>query len=196
MTPVGHAGTDLHTVWLGLGSNVGVREDQLAAAVRALRTVLHVDALSPVYETTPVGYADQPDFLNMVVRGTSVLEPAGLLGAVKDLERELGREATFRMGPRTIDIDILLYDDVVLDVPGLRVPHPGLTSRAFVLAPLLELDPGLGDPVSGRPLAEFLQRTGTAGLIRVGDAGQVLPDSVNERTGMDGPHSQREGNSP
>jgi 2-amino-4-hydroxy-6-hydroxymethyldihydropteridine diphosphokinase len=165
----------MHTVWLGLGSNIGHRERQLAAAVAGLQRLLQEPALSAVYESPPVGHVDQPDFLNMVVRGRTALPPAELLSAVKELERRLGRVPTFHMGPRSIDIDILLCDDVVLDAPGLRLPHPGLTRRAFVLVPLLELDPALRDPGDGTLLRDCLAQTDHAALRRVGAAADILP---------------------
>jgi 2-amino-4-hydroxy-6-hydroxymethyldihydropteridine diphosphokinase len=161
------------TVWLGLGSNLGDRAANLAAAVRALAQRLDVRALSGVYETAPVGFADQPDFWNMVVAGRTRLEPAAFLAMLKDLEPQLGRTATFHMGPRVIDIDILLYGDEVVDTPTLAVPHAGLRERAFVLRPLLELDAGLTDPRDGSELAGIA--VDDTGVRRIGSAADVLP---------------------
>jgi 2-amino-4-hydroxy-6-hydroxymethyldihydropteridine diphosphokinase len=164
-----------HCAWIGLGTNVGDRTANLAAAVAGLRPLLAEPALSGIYESPPFGYIDQPDFLNMVVRGRTRLEPHALLAALKRLEHELGRTPTFRMGPRLIDLDLLLYDDVVLDAPGLTLPHPGITERAFVLAPLLELDATLRDPRTGVALATVHAQTSPGAVRRIGGAAEVLP---------------------
>lgn len=132
------------TVVLGLGSNLGERLATLQRAVDLL-AVERVRAVecSRVWETDPVG-PPQPDFLNAVVRAETKLEPLELLEACHRVEESLGRVRMERWGPRTIDIDVLLYGDVVVDEPALTVPHPRMTERAFVVLPLLELDP---DPV-------------------------------------------------
>jgi 2-amino-4-hydroxy-6-hydroxymethyldihydropteridine diphosphokinase len=129
--------------YLGLGSNLGERLDTLQTAVEMLRAEpgVRVTASSRVWETDPVGGPPQPDFLNAVVRVDTDLTPFGLLGACERVETALGRERTERWGPRTVDIDLLLFDDQQLDVPLLTVPHPRMTGRAFVMLPLLELDP-------------------------------------------------------
>jgi 2-amino-4-hydroxy-6-hydroxymethyldihydropteridine diphosphokinase len=170
--------TGAHTAWLGLGSNLGDRERNLARAIAGLRALLDLEALSPVYETEPYGYADQPRFLNMAVRARTDLPPAELLRRVKDVERAAGRTATFCMGPRVIDIDILLYDALIMDDGVLVLPHPGLSVRAFVLAPLLDLDPALRHPVSGMALADHLAGIGRSGVRRCGAAEDVLPAAV------------------
>lgn len=161
------------SVWLGLGSNLGDRAANLAAAVRALAQRLDVRALSGVYETAPVGFADQPDFWNMVIVALTRLDAVALLAMLKELEPQLGRTASFRMGPRAIDIDILLYGDEVVDTPALQVPHAGLRERAFVLRPLLELDAGLTDPRDGSVLAGI--EVDDTGVRRIGSAEEVLP---------------------
>jgi len=127
--------------FLGLGSNVGDRERWLAEAVRRLdeRPDVRVAARSPIYETDPVGLTDQPAFLNMAVRIETSLPPESLLQATMGIERELGRVRTVRWGPRTIDIDILLYDDDSVQTPSLTIPHPRLAERAFVLVPLFDV---------------------------------------------------------
>ena len=98
-----------------------------------------VDAVSSLYETPPWGYADQPPFLNGAVRGRTTLSPHDLLALAKQIEHDLGRQPTFRNGPRPVDIDIALYDDQIIDEPEIQVPHPGLPERAFVLVPLAEV---------------------------------------------------------
>jgi 2-amino-4-hydroxy-6-hydroxymethyldihydropteridine diphosphokinase len=164
----------VRTVWLGLGTNLGDRAANLGAAIGALDRVVTVDALSSVYETAPFGHADQPLFWNMAVRARTALPPLALLHLLKPLERALGRVPSFPMGPRLIDIDILLYDDVVLDSPELTLPHAGLCERAFVLVPLLELEPSLRDPRTGVRLADCAAAADRTGLELVGTAAAVL----------------------
>lgn len=140
-------------VYIGLGANLGDREATIRTALRRLQDheEIEVQRVSRLRETDPVGYEDQPRFLNGVARLRTSLEPRELLTVLLDLERDLGRTRHGpRFGPRTIDLDILLYDDRVVDEPGLRVPHPRIAERAFVLEPLAELDPGLDVPGRGR----------------------------------------------
>ena len=134
------------TAFLGLGSNLGDRLATLQHAVDLLNAEagLRVEACSRVWETDPVGGPEQPDFLNVVIRVVTELEPVDLLGACNRTEAALGRVRDVRWGPRTVDIDVLLIDDRTIDEPRLVVPHPRMTQRAFVIMPLLELDP---DPV-------------------------------------------------
>jgi 2-amino-4-hydroxy-6-hydroxymethyldihydropteridine diphosphokinase len=137
------------TGYLGLGSNVGDREEHLRAALRLLpEHGVQVEAVSSLYETEPVGeILDQPDFLNAAARIRTALEPEQLLDACKAIEIEQGRMfAGPRHGPRPLDVDVLLLGDVELDGERLRLPHREVTSRRFVLAPLLELDPDLALP--------------------------------------------------
>jgi 2-amino-4-hydroxy-6-hydroxymethyldihydropteridine diphosphokinase len=127
-------------VALAIGGNLGDRAATLRDAVR--RLVAHgfiVDAVSSLYETPPWGYADQPPFLNGAIRGRTTLSPQDLLTLAKQVEHDLGRQPTFRNGPRPVDIDIAHYDDQIIDGPGIQVPHPGLAERAFVLVPLAEV---------------------------------------------------------
>lgn len=162
------------TVWLGLGSNLGDRRANLAAAVAALQGVVQVDVVSDVVETPPFGHADQPDFLNLALRGRTALAPGALLAQLKRLEAELGRVPTFRMGPRSIDIDILMHDDVVLEEPALVLPHPGIPQRPFVLVPLLQLDPELRNPVDGLPWARFLDDAARASVRSLGSLNETV----------------------
>lgn len=139
-------------VYVGLGANLGDREGTIRTALARLgeHEAIDVQRVSRLRETDPVGYEDQPRFLNGVARLQTSLEPRELLTVLLDLERDLGRTRHGpRFGPRTIDLDILLYDDRTIDEPGLRVPHPRLAERAFVLQPLAELDPGLEVPGRG-----------------------------------------------
>ena len=128
-----------HTVFIALGTNLGKRKANLRAAIKALPPDVTVLAESHVYETPPWGYEDQPAFLNMAVKAETEMEPEPLLKYLKQLEVELGREQNFRWGPRLIDLDILFYDDLVIDTPPLVIPHPRLHERAFVLVPLADV---------------------------------------------------------
>ncbi len=128
-------------VYLGLGSNLGDRYGRLIDALEGLRSYVAVDSISSIYETEPWGYTDQPRFLNAVCGGETDLSPQELLKAVKMIELLGGREPTFRYGPRAIDIDILLYGEVVIDQENLSIPHAHLHERDFVLAPLNEIAP-------------------------------------------------------
>jgi 2-amino-4-hydroxy-6-hydroxymethyldihydropteridine diphosphokinase len=160
--------------FLGLGSNVGDRRAQLAAAVAALPAHgVEVLASSSTYETEPVGeILDQPDFLNACLRVETAHGPEELLDACKAVERELGRATSaVRHAPRPIDVDVLLLDGIEYVSERLRLPHPEVTSRRFVLIPLLELDPELATP-DGRRLADALAALDPA--VRVQRAGPPL----------------------
>jgi 2-amino-4-hydroxy-6-hydroxymethyldihydropteridine diphosphokinase len=136
--------------YVGLGSNLGEREATLRDALARLDEVEGIDvvAVSSFRETDPVGKVDQPRFLNAAAAVETSLGPRELLDALLEVERSLGRDRSQeeRWGPRTIDLDLLLYGDETVDEPGLEIPHPRLAERAFVLEPLLELDPGLRMP--------------------------------------------------
>lgn len=147
----------LNGIYIGLGSNIGDRGRNLRQAVRALRDEVAVTGLSRIYESDPVGFADQPRFWNMVARVETPLPPRALLDRLVTIEQEMGRARTFRNAPRIIDLDILLFGDVIMDEPGLTIPHPRLAERAFVLKPLLELAPDLADPRTGTPYRDILR---------------------------------------
>jgi 2-amino-4-hydroxy-6-hydroxymethyldihydropteridine diphosphokinase len=141
--------------WLGLGANLGDRHAALAAAVAGLRDVAAVEAVSPLWETAPRDLEDQPAFLNAAARVETELTPRELLAAVKDLERDLGRDpGGVRFGPRAIDCDLLLWEGGTWSDEALEIPHPRLAERRFALLPLLDLDPGLTLP-DGRALADL-----------------------------------------
>ncbi|HEX8430623.1 MAG TPA: 2-amino-4-hydroxy-6-hydroxymethyldihydropteridine diphosphokinase [Longimicrobium sp.] len=155
-------------VLLGLGSNVGDPGRQLVAAVDALGAVLTVTATSSVYRTEPVGFAGQPDFLNLVVVGRTALEPEALLDATQEVERVMGRVRTFRNAPRPIDIDVLAYGARIIRSERLTVPHPALAERAFVLVPLAEVAPGWRHPELGKTARELLAAGASGRVERVG----------------------------
>ena len=144
------------TAYVGIGANLGDREATLRRALELLdaRPGIRVAAVSTLRETDPVGYLDQPRFLNGVARLETDLPPRALLDALLDVERELGRERTGpRFGPRTVDLDLLLHGELELEEEGLTVPHPRLHERRFALEPLAELDAGLVVPGRGRVAA-------------------------------------------
>jgi 2-amino-4-hydroxy-6-hydroxymethyldihydropteridine diphosphokinase len=139
--------------YIGIGSNLGEREDVIAAALDHLRSEENVEvlAVSTLRETDPVGYLDQPRFLNGAVAVETPLTARELLDRLLEIERRLGRVRGDgpRFGPRTIDLDLLLYGEETIDEPGLQVPHPRLAERRFALEPLAELDPALEVPGAG-----------------------------------------------
>ena len=152
------AATEPATVYLGLGTNLGDRRANLRDAVARLRHLVEVEAISSIYESDPVGYADQPSFWNMVTRVSTQLSPQELLAGLTGIERAMGRMRSFRNAPRIIDLDVLLYGDLVLSERGLQLPHPRMTGRAFVLRPLAELAPALRDPQTGALYRDLLER--------------------------------------
>jgi 2-amino-4-hydroxy-6-hydroxymethyldihydropteridine diphosphokinase len=153
-----------HIVYLALGTNLGERLDNLHAALNAFAPQIRVTEQSRVYETEPWGYADQPAFLNLVIRAETLLSPQALLGVLKELEATLGRTPSFRNGPRLIDLDILFYDDIILDTPGLVIPHPRLHERTFVLVPLLDVAPDLMHPILRRTMSQIMQELNGSGV--------------------------------
>ena len=158
------------TVYLALGTNLKDRLVNLRAALRVLPPKIPLLARSRIYETPAWGYKDQPAFLNMVVKAQTELAPTELLAHLKHLETGLGRRPTFVWGPRLIDIDILFYNDLLLDTPELVIPHPRLYERAFVLVPLADLAPDLVHPVLGKTIAQLLASVDTTGITALPDA--------------------------
>jgi 2-amino-4-hydroxy-6-hydroxymethyldihydropteridine diphosphokinase len=156
-------------VYLGLGSNLGDRRANLTAAATGLPPAATVLRASGIYETQPWGYLEQPAFLNQVLETETNLAPTDLLAALKRLEAGLGRLPTFRYGPRLIDLDILLYDQLVLDLPDLVIPHPQMAQRAFTLVPLAELAPGLVHPQLGINMAQLKDKIDLSGVKLIKD---------------------------
>lgn len=143
---------------LALGSNLGDRVLHLRRGLEALARVVRIEAVSSVYESRPVGYRAQPDFLNLVIVGETGLAPEELLARMQEVERAAGRERSFRNGPRTLDIDLIFFGGRLVEGERLRVPHPRWSERAFVLAPLQEIAPSWTDPVSGCTVAALWGR--------------------------------------
>ena len=146
----------LTEAYIGLGSNLGDRAANLEAALRLLLQASgHVTA-SSIYETTPVGFQNQPPFLNAVCRIWTSLDTFRLMAWLTEIETSVGRRRIFANAPRTLDMDILMYGRAVLRSPGLTIPHPRMASRAFVLAPLAELSPALRHPVLRQTVRSLL----------------------------------------
>src|SRR3989304_2671569 len=150
-------------VYLGLGSNMGDRADNICKALELLSEHMQVDRTSSFYETEPSGYRHQAMFLNAVCRASSNLSPGEVLTLAQEMERKLGREPSFRNAPRPIDIDILMYDNKVIAEPDLSVPHPRLKERAFVLVPLAEIAPELVHPEEGNTMKHLVSQAGGKG---------------------------------
>ncbi len=162
------------TVYLGLGSNVGEREEMLQAAIDRLQSrELRILRVSSVYETEPQGRRNQRWFLNLVVEAETDLFPRQLLGRIAKIEQQLGRRRMLASGPRTIDIDILFYGNFVVKTPELKIPHPRFAERRFVLAPMVELAPNLRDPVSRRTMRELLAATAGQAVRKVRSPSQL-----------------------
>ena len=151
-------------IYLALGTNLGDRKANLSQACTLLTPQVLLLAASPIYETAPWGYPDQPAFLNQVVQVETNLAPLDLLAYIKQIEVHLGRKASFLYGPRLIDLDILLYHDQIIELPDLIIPHPYMSERAFVLVPLEDLAPTLKLPVFDRTAGELLAEIGRDGV--------------------------------
>ena len=143
-------------VFLGIGTNLGDRERNLQEARAALSQRLEILKESSIYQTAPWGYLDQPAFLNQVIEAQTDLSSLNLLDFLKQTEKQLGRQANFRFGPRLIDLDILFYGNRIIQTPRLQVPHPRLTERAFVLKPLAEIAPEFVHPQNKQTVTQLL----------------------------------------
>jgi 2-amino-4-hydroxy-6-hydroxymethyldihydropteridine diphosphokinase len=166
-------------VFLGLGTNLGDRGANLRHALRSLLAFAEIEAVSSVYESEPVGFHEQPDFWNLVVRIQTDLSPTALLAAVKQIEHELGRQPSFRNAPRVIDLDLLLYAGETVASPELTLPHPRLLERGFVLRPLVELEPELRHPGTNKKLSDHLaEATGLERAVPIFPGKDILGDEA------------------
>jgi 2-amino-4-hydroxy-6-hydroxymethyldihydropteridine diphosphokinase len=161
------------TVYLSLGSNVGDRLANLRSAIQRLRVLGEVERISSFYDTEPVEFTAQPWFLNCVVKLDTEKMPKQLLSGILDVEQQMGRRRTQKKGPRTIDIDILLFGNSVIETKGLTVPHPALHDRRFVLEPLAEIAPDVRHPVFKRTIRELRD------ALPPGQAVRKLTDNVS-----------------
>jgi 2-amino-4-hydroxy-6-hydroxymethyldihydropteridine diphosphokinase len=160
------------TVYIALGANLGNREANLRMALGAMTRMARVQSVSALYETEPEGGTSQPAYYNAACRIETGLEPLPLLRFLKGLEHEIGRRpAAEAAGPRPVDLDILLYDDRVLESDDLTIPHPRMTGRAFVLQPLAEIAEDMVVPGSGEVVAALAKKAGKTGLKQIADQG-------------------------
>jgi 2-amino-4-hydroxy-6-hydroxymethyldihydropteridine diphosphokinase len=157
-----------HLVYLGLGSNLGDRDALLRSAIARLASTVRVTRVSSIWDTAPLLVEEQPRFHNAVIEGLTRLDPFALLHEVKRIERELGRLPGPRYGPRPVDIDILLYDDLILDTPELTIPHAQLAVRAFALAPLAEIAPQAWHPALRRDAQALAAAAPPSDVRRIG----------------------------
>jgi len=154
-------------VFLSLGTNLGDRLQNLHKALKCIAPEVKILQCSSIYETLPWGYTEQPLFLNLVLRSQTDREPQALLEFLKACEQALGRQPGFRYGPRLIDLDILAFEDRVLETPVLTLPHPRLHERAFVLVPLCEIAPDWVHPRLQKRAVELLKETDAGGIQRI-----------------------------
>ena len=158
---------DEHIVYLALGSNLGDRAANLKDAIAALPPQMEVKAKSMVYETPPWGHTEQEKFFNQVLRVSTYLEPEPLLKHLKRLEVALGRKASFQNGPRLIDMDILFYDELILESPAITIPHAHAHERGFVLLPMMDIAPDFVHPVKKHSVREMLAGCDLRGIVQI-----------------------------
>jgi 2-amino-4-hydroxy-6-hydroxymethyldihydropteridine diphosphokinase len=166
---------DKATVYLGLGSNLGDRQQMLTQALVYLSQKVIVEKVSSFYETKPQYFANQPMFLNAVCRASTSLRPHQLLTLVKGIENKLGRLPDSHNKPRLVDIDILFYDNLTIQSQTLTIPHPLMMERAFVLIPLAEIAPDLVHPVIGLSISQLAKKVSSNGVVRI-ESAIVFPE--------------------
>ena len=164
-------------VYIGIGSNLGDRIANISRAVALFSSYGNIELMSSVYETEPEGLKGQPDFLNCVIKAQIEIDPARLLAVLKKIEKEMGRKRGRRNGPRLIDLDLLFYNNRVIDTPDLTVPHPRLPQRAFVLVPMVEIARGLVHPALHKSMLQLLTELESAGRV---DKRQDLKIGIKE----------------
>jgi 2-amino-4-hydroxy-6-hydroxymethyldihydropteridine diphosphokinase len=187
----------MHTSYIGMGANLpscaGPPEATLTAAANRLESLGHAVSRSSLYSTEPVGFAAQPRFINAAVALATDLAPHALLDALLAIELEFGRDRSTALqnGPRTLDLDILLFDNLILNAPGLEVPHPRLAQRAFVLIPLAEIAPNALDPASGKTVTQLLHGLFSNSEGDTNAVVQIQADSWPPCAGPDGSGSSQ-----
>jgi len=167
-------------VFIALGANLGDPEHQLKEALARLRETLWVERVSSLYRTEPIGFREQPDFLNAVIAARTERTPRDVLALLVEIERALGRTRDVPQGPRTLDLDLLLYGDLRVAEPDLMLPHPRMTQRRFVLEPIAEIAPRLPLPGLGRTAAELLAALPPGGAVERLDRADWPPEIAME----------------
>jgi len=172
--------SQMETVYLGLGSNLGDRKAFLALAISSLPPEVLLTRCSHIYETQPWGFQEQAEFLNLVLEAKTELSPAALLLYLKDIEKQVGRKARFLNGPREIDIDILFYGDQVIADESLIIPHPEIQKRSFVLGPLSEIAPDLTHPGMNKTVTELKELLDMSDIRQLSDK-EICTENANNR---------------
>jgi 2-amino-4-hydroxy-6-hydroxymethyldihydropteridine diphosphokinase len=146
------------TIYLALGSNLDEPTRYITDSIELLHSTIHNIIRAPLYTSKAIGYTNQPDFINTAIRGDTDLEPVELLNFIKTVEKKIGRIERFRWGPREIDIDIIFYDNIILQIDTLSIPHSQFSKRDFVLQPLIDISPEIIDPKSKQSLSNILHK--------------------------------------
>ncbi len=159
----------MHVVYIGIGSNIGDRQENISKAISLIKEKSKIIKISSIYETEPVGYKDQDRFLNLALMIRTESSPEELFGFLQSIERKMGRVKRIKNGPRIIDLDILFYDDEIINEENLKIPHPRLHERMFVLKPLMDISPDFAHPVLKKKIREMvleLKKTEQVKLFR------------------------------
>ena len=156
-----------HSVYIGLGSNLGDRVAYLRDAVHRLGSIIRIERVSQLYVAAPLGYVKDDAYINAVLHGTTTLTPIELLGMLQSIELAMGRRPGVQFGPRPIDLDLLFYDSIQMETLKLTIPHPRIAQRAFVLKPLAEIAPNLMHPVLYYTISQLLQDADDAEQVQL-----------------------------